>query len=307
MRPLNILNISAITLSAINAFGQQIPIIKQSIADSLKNAGDIPAAIVEYRRQYSINPKNYENTYNYACALSINRQIDSSFKYLNLAIKLDTSISALIDPDFLTIREDKRWTQFENNLISILNKKLNNPWKDIEYAKLLWRMRALDQAYATDIGIAGTKIGWKSSVVEALWASKFRIGKWNQKELDELIAKKGWPRVENVGSEAAFTAWLIVMHSNSEYIQKYLPTIKKICEEKELSWERYVSIYDRSLWFDRKPQKYGTHTQFNETTKKEELYPLEDESKVDEWRKELGLQPLKEYLKQFNIQYQSKN
>ncbi|MCK7490919.1 MAG: hypothetical protein MZW92_03330 [Comamonadaceae bacterium] len=88
--------------------------------------------------------------------------------------------------------------------------------------------------------------------------------------------------------------------------KKYLAAIKKICEEKELPWERYAAIYDRSLFNDNKPQKYGTHTRYNEKTKSEELYPLEDESKVDEWRRELGLAPLAEYLKQMGIVYRPK-
>ncbi|MGB8491120.1 MAG: hypothetical protein WCE64_08675 [Bacteroidales bacterium] len=32
------------------------------------------------------------------------------------------------------------------------------------------------------------------------------------------------------------------------------------------------------------------------------LYPLEDEAKADEWRREIGLEPLKEYLKKANIE-----
>jgi hypothetical protein len=63
-------------------------------------------------------------------------------------------------------------------------------------------------------------------------------------------------------------------------------------------------MYDRALCYDKKPQRYGTHTQFNEMTPKEEFYPLEDASKVDKWRNEIGLVPLKEYLARFNINNQ---
>jgi len=35
---------------------------------------------------------------------------------------------------------------------------------------------------------------------------------------------------------------------------KYLPTVKTICEENELPWERYATMYDRALWYDKKPQ-----------------------------------------------------
>lgn len=275
----------------------------KSVADSLRNEGNIPAALTEYKKIFLKNPYDQRNVYNYACALSVSKQIDSCFKYLNIAVKSDTSIASLIDPDFLTIREDSRWPEFENNLISMLNRKFKNPYKDVEYAKALWRLRAFDQAYFNEIGIAGRKTGMKSSVVEALWNFKFMIHKNNQKELEELVETKGWPKINDVGSEAAMGAYLVAMHSRDGSQKKYLPFIKQRCEENELSWQRYANIYDRCLFNENKPQKFGTQTRYNELTNSEEIYPLEDASKVDEWRKELGLEPLSVYLARFNIKF----
>lgn len=62
-----------------------------------------------------------------------------------------------------------------------------------------------------------------------------------------------------------------------------------------------LAVHGRSPFNENGPQKYGAHTGYNERTKKGEIYPLEDESKVDEWMKELGLPPLEEYLKRFNV------
>lgn len=276
---------------------------QKSVADSLKDEGDIPGAIAAYRKSYLANPKDTENIYKYSCALSINRQIDSCFKYLYLAVKMDTTINSLIDPDLLTVREDKQWQNYENYVISLINAKFRNPYDDIEYARELWRLRAMDQAFFTEVGIAARKTGFKSSVVEALWKAKFIIQKYNQKDLEKLLDKKGWPRIKDVGREAAMGAYLVIQHSNSELQRKFLPDVKKVCEADELGWERYALMYDRALFNDNKPQKYGTHTMYNEKTGKEELYPLENEKKVNEWRREIGLQPLEEYLKQFNIQY----
>jgi hypothetical protein len=106
--------------------------------------------------------------------------------------------------------------------------------------------------------------------------------------------------------EAAMAAYLVVMHSQSGLQKKYFDTIKKIREAKDLLWERYAMIYDRSLCNANKPQRFGTHTRYNEQTKTVELYPLEDETKVTEWRKELGLPSLEEYLIPFNIIFRPK-
>jgi hypothetical protein len=301
-----ILSICLIAISQVSISQFPPPPNQGSRADSLKNEGDIPVALAEYKKIYKVNPKDRRNVYNYACALSINRQIDSCLKYLNIAVRMDTSIASLIDPDFLTARRDLRWVDFENNLISMINAKFKNPYSDIEYAKALWKLRAYDQAYFSEVVLAFRKTGRNSSVHEALLNYQAMIHEMNQNELEKLIAAKGWPRIKDVGREAAMAAYLVIQHSNSELQKKYLPTVKKICDEKELPWERYALMYDRSQFNENKPQRYGTHTKYNESTNSEELYPLEDESKVDEWRKEIGLQPLAEYLARFNIKFQSK-
>jgi len=274
------------------------------------NEGNVPEAISEYKKLYRLNPNDKRIAYNYACALSVDnsviRQFDSCFKYLKIAVELDTSLTALTDPNLIPAREDKKWGVFENRLISMLNTKFNSPYKDIEYAKALWKLGAYDQAYFNEIGIAFRKLGMRSSVASALWKLKFMIQEKSQKELEQLVAEKGWPKIGEVGSEAAMAAYLVAMHTNDGSQKKYLPMIWKSCEEKELPWQRYANIYDRCLFNENKPQKYGTHTRFNEQTRSEELYPLEDETKVDEWRKELGLEPLAEYLAGFNIKYRPK-
>lgn len=290
------------------AISQPVVTNQGNKADSLMNEGNIPEAIEQYKRLYGLNPKDKSIVYNYACALSIDnsviKQFDSCFKYLNIAIELDTSVNALTDPDLIPAREDIKWDAFENRLISMLNIKYNNPYNDIEYAKALLKLGACDQAYFNEIGIVFRKFGMRSSVASALWRLKFMIQEKNQKELEQLVAAKGWPKIADVGSDAAMSAYLVAMHTNDGSQKKYLPMIKQRCEENELPWQRYANIYDRCLYNENKPQKYGTHTRFNDLTKSEELYPLEDEAKVDEWRKELGLEPLAEYLARLNIKFQ---
>lgn len=298
----------AICLSMIPglASAQPPPPPAASAGEQLRNDGDIPGAIAAFEKVYAQNPKDQRNVYNLARALCVNRQFDRCFQYLAIAVDMEPSLEPLTDPDLVTAREDKRWGTFEDTLVVTLNARSNNPYKDVEFAKALWRLRAWDQAYFAEVGIAGRKIGMKSSVVEALWTFKFMVQQRSQQELVGWLDRKGWPRVGAVGPEAAMAAFLVVMHSRDGVQKKYLADIKRVCEAGELPWERYAAIYDRSLFNDNQPQKYGTHTRYNEQTKKEELYPLADESKVDQWRKELGLPPLEDYLKQFNIVYRPK-
>jgi hypothetical protein len=108
-------------------------------ADSLLSEGNIPETIAEYERLFSQNTKDARIVYNYARALSIDntviKKFDTCYKYLNLAVELDASVNAILEPDLIPATEDKNWSVFENRLISMLNEKYNNPYKDIDYAK----------------------------------------------------------------------------------------------------------------------------------------------------------------------------
>ncbi|MFA5012627.1 MAG: DUF6624 domain-containing protein [Ignavibacteria bacterium] len=274
-----------------------------SLADSLRKEGNLKGAIEEFRRWFDSNSSDKRFVFDYACALAQDRQKDSAFKYIYKAIALDTAVYILTDPDFLTIRDDKRWNDFEETLISMLKIKYKNYYKDIELAKQLWKMRAIDQAYYKEIMLAQKKIGMYSTVEFAIWEFKKSLNETNLKNLEDIIETKGWPKISDVGENAAGGAFLIIQHSDYEKQKKYLPTIKALCEIKEANWESYALMYDRIQMNENKPQRYGSQVTFNNSTKSFELYQLEDESKVDEWRKEMGLIPLSEYLAIWGLKF----
>lgn len=255
---------------------------------------------------YLKDTSNEINIYNYACGLSLDRQNDSAFKYLNLSIAKDISETCLTDPDFLPLRTDNRWDVFENRLIEMLEAKYQRPYKDIMYTKCLWKMRALDQKYYTDIHIAERKIGKNSTVVNSLWEIKEELNKQNQMELNKLIEQKGWPKLSDVGNNAADAAFLIIQHGPIALQKKYLPIIEKFYKEGEANGQSYALLYDRVQVADNKPQRYGSQIKFNNLLEKYELFPLEDESRVEEWRKSVGLNSLADYAAMWNIKFEPK-
>jgi hypothetical protein len=275
-------------------------------ADSLRRVGDINAALKAYADGVIADPGFSGAIYNYACLLSIDNKLDSCFRYLNVWLKLDTAISALSDPDFIHARNDIRWAGFEDRLISNVEKKSGFAYKDLPYAKALWRMQALDQAYYEEISMAKKSIGKHSTVDVALWDLKERLNKQNQQELEALIAAKGWPKNSVVGGRAASAAFLIIQHSDAEKQKKYLPTIEALCKQNEAGWESYALMYDRILMSENKPQRYGSQVKYDNVTGKYTLYQLEDEQKVDVWRKELGMESLSDYLAYFDMKYEPK-
>lgn len=277
-----------------SSFSQPMFMGKRSLTDSLREAGDLNGVIAEFRKEFIKDAKNKTLVYNYACALSLDSQIDSAFKYLNIALELDATSATMVDPDFINIRESKKWSGIEDKLISLLERKNKSSFKDVDFMKALWRFKAYDQAYFYEIGVAVRKLGFTSPIVVALQKLKSLYNERNVSELEILLSKNGWPKNSEVGTDATSAAFYVIQHSTADKKEKYLPLLKKRCEENEASWIHYAMMYDRMKMNQNLPQRYGTQANLdNRATGGFELYTLEDKTKVNDWRKEVGLPPLK--------------
>lgn len=273
----------------------------QQIADSLREEGNLEAAIQVYRQVAQSNPTLQSNLYNLACAYGIQGPEDSCYHYLYRAVHLDTSASALIDPDFLQLRSGDRWMQFEDSLVAMLNMKFHHPYQNEKLARSLWKMYAKDQACYSDLDIVEKKLGRNSSVERQLWTLKHIYNEENVAALEAIVQSSGWPTISAVGGSGAAAAFLIIQHSNLEKQMQYLPMIEELCKKKEARWANYALMYDRVQTGQGKLQKYGSQLRYNETTQSYELFPLQDPGKVDQWRAEAGLEPLSEYVKHWNL------
>ena len=82
---------------------------------------------------------------------------------------------------------------------------------------------------------------------------------------------------------------------------QYLPVIKEYCDEGEGSCQAYALMFDRIRTYQKKPQRYGTQVRYNKKKKKYELFPLENEGQIHEYRERVGLPPLEHYVSKWNI------
>ncbi len=123
------------------------------------------------------------------------------------------------------------------------------------------------------------------------------IDRQNTTWLKEIVEKHGWPGKTLVGKDGAHSAWLLVQHADQDvaFQKKCLDLLKMAVKEKEASAQDFAYLTDRVLIAEKKKQIYGT--QLTQEGDKLEPQPIEDEEHVDERRKEIGLQPLAEYLK----------
>ncbi len=265
----------------------------------LRKEGKLEAAIEAYKITYAKNPENWKNTYNLACTYALTFQKDSAFYYLEKALKNDNSLWALADTDLFALIDDPHWSTIEENQLQRFQEK-NGKIKQPEYTKELLKLISKDQAldyYIDQAKVFYMKEGYIPQWYYPLGEFKKQIAKENFNHFQDLLATYGWPTYSIVGKLAADAPLLIINHHEDGMVRKkYINQIKKACEESEGSCVEFAKIQDRILVDEGKPQMYGMQFRYN-STRKLEPFPIKDPEYVDQRRKEIGLEPLKEYLK----------
>jgi len=116
----------------------------------------------------------------------------------------------------------------------------------------------------------------------------------NARKLELMIEENsGWLGKSLVGNDGADAAWLIVQHAISlpEFSRKCLRLIEEAATENEAESSHAAYLHDRICFFENRPQRYGTHSDWNADGVME-VWTLEDEAKVNDFRAEVGLKPL---------------
>jgi len=146
----------------------------------------------------------------------------------------------------------------------------------------------------------------KKMTEEPLVKKVAEIDKANTEWLKDVVQKHGWPRRTLVGSDGAHDAWLLVQHADHDraFQKKCLDLMRDLAVLGEVSPTDVAYLTDRVLVAESKKQLYGT--QFHTVDGKLEPKPIENEAKVDERRKAVGLPTLAEYRKMVEKMYQQK-
>jgi len=109
--------------------------------------------------------------------------------------------------------------------------------------------------------------------------------------LASIVDEKGWPRISQVGHEAARGAWLVAQHGTPAFLQRCLVLMQAAAAKHEMNLGHLAWSIDRVLVEEGKPQRYGS--QFEVTEAGPTAYPIEDIAHLDERRASMGLEPFK--------------
>ncbi len=118
----------------------------------------------------------------------------------------------------------------------------------------------------------------------------------NEKRIEEIIEKYGYPGKKLVGTPENETAWLIIQHSSPKMIEKYLPLIREANRNGDVDMQALALMEDRNLMYQGKEQIYGS--QASSINGESIIWPIKDPKNVNQLRKEAGfVQTIEEYSK----------
>ncbi len=161
-----------------------------------------------------------------------------------------------------------------------------------ELQKQLLAMAAEDERVRRELAATGELYhGYAPRMAE--------VHRRNAEALKAIIDEHGWPGRSLVGEEGAEAAWLIVQHAigDPELQRGALPILREAATRGEVDPWQPAYLEDRICCLERRPQKYGTQFDWDENGLMSPL-TLADPERVDEYRRDVGLGPLAERIKQ---------
>lgn len=270
-----------------------------SLVHAYSQKGHWDSAIALSHKLLNIKPFEPSYLHNIACFYACKKNEDSSFFYLNRLADTLPHTLILSDPDFYPFLESSKWVSLETKYFNSARiKKIVN---DTTLARELLRMKARDQAYYKELEMEESKPKPDKTKIKNLWSKKQKLNQDNLELLKQIVDTKGWPGFSNVGYGISNAAFLVVQHSDYNTMRKYYHCIKTACETGEGDCASQAMLYDRIRTMEGKPQRYGSQVRLNEKNRKYDLYPLEDTLNVNDYREYMGLGPLEDYLKHWDI------
>lgn len=173
-----------------------------------------------------------------------------------------------------------------------------------QYVKLTEELESIfetDQSLRMIVDSIEQKYGFESEETQGIWQKIHENDSINLIKIDSIISKYGWLGVDKIGEKGNAALFLVIQHSDLKTQEKYLPMMKDAVKKGNANGSELALLIDRIEMFNGRPQVYGSQIQYIDG--KYTIYKIIDEKNVNKRRSEVGLQPLEEYVKIWNIDY----
>jgi len=227
------------------------------------------------------------------------KQYPDAFKNLNSLISEDYFLdSILTDKKFSALHHLEDWKKFIHQ-IKAKKSKYNNDVRlkllDVQSKDQSIRLiyQELKKTYTND-----------NDLVKSAREKMKKIDLESADIVAKTVNKYGWLGKDKIGKEANETLFLGIQHIDDLAVQsKYLPTLKDAVIKGDAEPWHLAFLTDRILMNQGKKQVYGTQKIMTKNPETSYIIPLENPEKVDELRKEIGLDPLNDDLQEDGLSW----
>lgn len=272
-----------------------------SRADSLYKARQFAASADGYAEAFKIQKKDKHDLYNAACSFALAGRTQEAIGLLKGAIKngFDNYAHIKQDTDLKSLHPTKEWQQLMAGLTRREQKieaGYNQPVK-----------QELEEIIKTDQGLryqqiaAHKQYGYHSRPADSLGRLMMHHDSINIAKVSRILDRYGWLSKDKVGETGNGALFLVLQHAGLKTQQKYLPLMRKAVKKGHARASSLALLEDRVALGEGRHQTYGSQVMAGNTPDENYVRPLADPDHVDERRASVGLQPLAEYVKQWNI------
>ena len=164
-----------------------------------------------------------------------------------------------------------------------------------------------DQQYRLQSQELEKKYGWESTEVQTLWKTIQIKDSINLIKVKKILDEKGWLGPDIVGVKGNATLFLVIQHSDLQTQLKYIPLLRDAVKKGNAKPSDLALMEDRVLLAQGEKQIYGSQLETDFKTNLYVLSPMIDPDNVDKRRAEVGLKPIAEYLKFWDLAWDVEN
>ena len=299
MRPSLLIAFAALAVTSF-AYGQTYQSLIGEATALAKNK-DHQKSVVAFESAFKLEAGRANDFYNGACAAALAGKPDLAFDWLEKAAALGWMNPQHLqtDADLTSLHDLPRWAGIVATMKAgrkALDANIDKPLR-AELKAVLEE----DQKYRKQIEEVEKTSGRDSPQMRALWKIIGQKDEENLTKVKKILDGRGWLGPDIVGSDGASAIFLVIQHADPKTQQKYLPMMRAAVRAKKAQANDLALLEDRVALGEGRHQTYGSQIGFNEKTKKYYVSPLDDPDNVDARRAAVGLPPLAEYVKHWDL------
>lgn len=240
--------------------------------------------------------------YNAACSWALANHLDAAFDQLFTIAKYGNYANYkhfTNDSDLKSLHDDPRWKDVK--AIIWKNRELAFAKLDKNLVAILDTIYQEDQKIRLSLDTIKQQFGYQSKEVQAIEKLMAEKDSANLIKVKKILHENGWPGRDVIGYRGNLTLFLVIQHSDIKTQEKYLPMVRDAVGKGKADANWLALLEDRVAIRQGRKQIFGSQLKKYDAGSLYQIRPLEDPENVDKRRAVVGLEPLQEYVAQWDI------